>query len=117
MLFVLSKLVYIYKLCSSNMDIHDRYEFTVSSPDAAQITVGTCFHFVKATGLKNDDCDNINLFLTHWGWVMHICVGNLTIIGSDNGLPPGRRGAIICTNVVMLLIRRPLGTNFNEIVI
>ena len=24
--------------------------------------------------------------LTHWGRVTHICVGNLTIIGSDNGL-------------------------------
>ena len=22
--------------------------------------------------------------LTHWGWVAHICIGNLTIIGSDN---------------------------------
>ena len=22
----------------------------------------------------------------HWGWVMHVCVSNLTIIGSDNGL-------------------------------
>ena len=25
---------------------------------------------------------------------MHICVGNLTIIGSDNGLLPGRRQAL-----------------------
>ena len=33
--------------------------------------------------------------LTHWGRVTHICVGNLTIIGSDNGLSPGRRQAII----------------------
>ena len=24
--------------------------------------------------------------LTHWGRVMHICIGKLTIIGSDNGL-------------------------------
>ena len=28
----------------------------------------------------------------------HICVSNLTIIGSDNGLSPGRREAIIWTN-------------------
>ena len=33
--------------------------------------------------------------LTHWGRVTHICVGNLIIIGSDNGLSPGRRQAII----------------------
>ena len=46
----------------------------------------------------------------------HICVGNLTIIGSDNGLSPGRRQAITWTNVGILLIG-PLGTNFNEMLI
>ena len=45
---------------------------------------------------------------------MHICVGNLTILGSDNGLSPGRRQAIIWTNAGILLIRT-LGTNFSEI--
>ena len=35
--------------------------------------------------------------LTHWGCVMHICVGNLTIIGSDNGFSHGRHQAIIWT--------------------
>ena len=52
--------------------------------------------------------------LTHWGRITHICVGKLTTIGSDNGLSPGRRQAIIWTNAWILLIR-PLGTNFNEI--
>ena len=52
--------------------------------------------------------------LTHWGRVTHICVGNLTIIGADNGLSPGRRQTIIWTNAGILLIG-PLGTNFNEI--
>ena len=41
--------------------------------------------------------------LTHWGRVTHICVGNLTIIGSDNGLSPRRRQAITWTNVGILL--------------
>ena len=54
--------------------------------------------------------------LTHWGRVTHICVGNLTIIGSDNGLSPGWRQAIIWTNAGILLIG-PLGTNFSEILI
>ena len=27
--------------------------------------------------------------LTNWGWGEHICVSELTIIGSDNGLSPG----------------------------
>ena len=35
--------------------------------------------------------------------------GNLTIIGSDNGLSPGRRQAITWTNAGILLIG-PLGT-------
>ena len=54
--------------------------------------------------------------LTHWGRVTHICVGKLTIIGSDNGLSPDRRQAIIWTNGGTLLIG-PLGTNFSEILI
>ena len=54
--------------------------------------------------------------LTHWGRVTHICVGNLTIIGPDNGLSPGRRQAIIWTNDGILLIG-PWGTNLNEILI
>ena len=44
----------------------------------------------------------------------HICVGNLTIIGSDNGLSPGRRQAIIWTNAGILLIG-PVGTKCSEI--
>ena len=52
--------------------------------------------------------------LTHWGRVTHICVSELTIIGSDNGLSPGRRQAIIWNNAGLLLIE-PLGTNFREI--
>ena len=51
---------------------------------------------------------------THWGWMTHICVGNLTITGSDNGLWPVRRQAIIWTYAGILLIG-PLGTNFSEI--
>ena len=54
-----------------------------------------------------------NCTLTHWGQVTHICVGKLTITGSDNDLSPGRRYSIIRTNVGILLIG-PVGTNFNE---
>ena len=46
----------------------------------------------------------------------HICVSRLNIIGSDNGLPPGRRQAIIWTNAGLLLTG-PLATNFSEILI
>ena len=54
--------------------------------------------------------------LTHWGRVTHVCVGTPTIFGSDNGLSPGRRQAIILTNASTLLIG-PLGTNFSEILV
>ena len=52
--------------------------------------------------------------LTHWGRMTHICVSKLTIIGSDNGLSPERRQAIIWTNAGILLIG-PLEPNFSEI--
>ena len=54
---------------------------------------------------------------THWGRVTHICVSKLiTIIGSENGLSPERRQAIMWTNAEILLIEPP-GTRFSEIFI
>ena len=53
-----------------------------------------------------------NVTLTHWGRVMHICIGKLTIIGSDNGLSPGRRQAIIWTNAGILLIYEQISVKF-----
>ena len=52
--------------------------------------------------------------LTHWGRVTYICIGKLTIIGSDNGLTPGRHQAINWIDAGILLIG-PLGTNISEI--
>ena len=57
-----------------------------------------------------------NLWLTYWGRVTHICVSNLTMIGSVNGSSPGRSQAITWTSAGILLIG-PLGTNFSEILI
>ena len=54
--------------------------------------------------------------LTHWGQVTHICIGKLTIIGSDNGSLPSRHQAIIWANAGILLIG-PLGTNFSQMLI
>ena len=59
-------------------------------------------------------CGPLLNWLTHWGRVTHICIGNLTIIVSDNGLAPDRRQAIIWTNAGILLIG-PLGGNVTEI--
>ena len=60
--------------------------------------------------------DGVHLIsaLTHWGRVTQICVSKINIIGSDNGLSPGRRQAIIRTNAGILVIG-PLGTNFSQI--
>ena len=83
-----------------------------------------CWHIINWTlgNIFQWNCiQNKNTFikkmhLTHWDPVTHICISNLTIIGSDNGLSPGRRQAITWTNVGILLIG-PLGTNFSEMLI
>ena len=54
--------------------------------------------------------------LTLCARVTHVCIGKLTIIGSDNGLSPGLHQAIIRTNAGILLTG-PLGTNCSEILI
>ena len=58
----------------------------------------------------------VYVLLNHWGRATHICVSKQTIIGSDNGLSPGQRQAIIWTNAGILLIG-PMGTNLSEILI
>ena len=55
-----------------------------------------CHH----NGAITDSVTNVGRtgLLTHWGRVTYICVGKLTIIGSDNSLSPERHQAIIWTN-------------------
>ena len=54
--------------------------------------------------------------ITHWGWVTHICVSKLTIIGSDKRLSSGRRQAIIWTIVGIFkgALRSQLQWNINR---
>ena len=51
--------------------------------------------------------------LTHRGLVTHTCVSKLTILGSDNGLSPGRRQAIIWTTAGILLAEHLGQTSMN----
>ena len=51
--------------------------------------------------------------LTLWGWVTHICISKITIIGSDNDLSPGRHYLNQCWNIVNWTPR----TNFKEILV
>ena len=85
-----------------------------------QDTFMTFIHWAKTLLIKSMTsvvyCMYMYVMLTHWGRVTHICVGKLTIIGSDNGLSPGRRLAIIWNNAGILSIG-PLGKNFNDILI
>ena len=69
--------------------------------------------FAKCRSLTDRQPVSYDGDLTHWGRATHICISNLTIIGSDNGLSPGRRQAIIWTNAQLLSIG-PLQTYFNE---
>ena len=52
--------------------------------------------------------------LIHWGWVMHIYINKLTIVGSDNGLSPGRHQAIIWANATILLIHNKFQWNLKQ---
>ena len=72
-------------------------------------------------GLRNETmvyavCPIVFHSSTDWGRVTQIYVRKLTTIGSDNGLSPGRRQAIIWTNAGILLID-PFGTDYSEILI
>ena len=99
----------IWKCCLPGWDefkIHQLYMLY------SNIVLKQRFKTMKHQRAKSTDKTQI----THWGRVTHICVGALTIIGSDNGLSPGRRQAIIWTNAGILLIGS-LGTNFSEILI
>ena len=85
-------------------------------PQYMHIKLSDHLHWCTSQRNKNN-CSRFPLYwhgLTQCGRVTHICVSNLTIIGSDNGLSPGRRQAIISNNDGILLIWT-LGINFREI--
>ena len=90
-----------------NMVLHSSSSIGSAKTVCVGLTPG---NFATHEGIRDCRCP----LLTHWGRVTHICVSELTIIGSDNGLSPGRRQAIIWTNAGILLIRT-LGINLNEI--
>ena len=96
-------------LCRFCRGYHLHFNGHNSFPQTLTLTLtlsGACrVHFFKGW-----------LALTHRGREMHICISNLTIITSDNGLSPDRCQAIIWTNGGILLIG-PLGTNCCEMLI
>ena len=73
-------------------------------------------HTVPISLILTDEMFNMKFSFNSLSGVTHICVSELAIIVSDNGLSPSRRQAIIWTNAGILLIG-PLGTNFSDIAI
>ena len=93
-----------------------RYSYSITI--SAVVIVIVLSSVISNINTSHSWCQTWNtcLYLTHWVRVTHICISRLTSIGSDNGLSPGWRQAIIWTNAVILLIG-PIETNFSEILI
>ena len=89
---------------------------TIHRDPLCRVSVSSVFKVVKQRRHQGSCPQHVHLaheVLTNWGRVTHICVSRLTITGSDNGLSPDRRQAIIWTNAGILFIG-PLGTHFSE---
>ena len=84
-----------------NKPLHDVFPFVVEDKNLLIL----CNHWPLVA---------VAVIITHWGRVMHICGSKLTITGSNNGLSPGRRQAIVWTNDGKLLIW-PFRIRFSEI--
>ena len=94
----------------SSIKAHGR-AFLIKGPLWGRSIIHQCIPLMKCQwcgALK------LSLLLTHWGQVTHICISKSTIIGSDNGLLPGWRRAIIWTTAGILFIG-PSAINFSEI--
>ena len=92
-----------------------KYKNSVMSNFWIKNDIKLAHHIIVSWTFLSVDIDDSSV-LTQCGRVTHVCVGKLAIIGSDNGLSPGRRQAIIWTNAGILLIEL-LGTNFSEILV
>ena len=101
---LIGALLYAYRLFHGTFDTCLRFiHVTFYTCNLWRILSTSANHKEEAVPIK-----------TIWGQVAHVCVNRLATIGPDNSLLPGRRQAIIWTNVKMLLIRT-LGKNFSEI--
>ena len=60
--------------------------------------------------------NSLLLILTHWGRVTHICVGEQTIIGSDNGFNWQVPSHYLnqCWNIVIWILGNKLQSNLNR---
>ena len=68
---------------------------TTDCANDSRVTLNDMVKYIIWINKDERDAKPNPAHLTHWGLVTHICVTKQTIIGSDNGLSPGRRQAII----------------------
>ena len=85
---------------------------SISNDDCPRVQTSINLNLNTKTS-RSRKCINLQMRVNS---LRHICVGKLTIIGSDNGLSSGRRQAIIWTNAGIFL-NGPLGANFSETLI
>ena len=72
------------------------YTFSVHTIIYEAITTSLIiFRYTQCVSVNGTRCFRYHNSLTHSDRVTYICVGELTIIGSDNGLSPGRRQALV----------------------
>ena len=107
-------------LCSTRIPSHTKSHFVKKLNIICNSPHITCNIITEIMNLRAGDirhicmlwwCCNvwflmtITLSLTHWGRVAHIWVSKRLNVGSDYGLLPGRRQAIIWTNIGIYLIK------------
>ena len=111
----------LHFLCIGTISKHDTKPWIqdrhpMGKIDCVKTQIRICCIYCAWEPQWSDGWSSGRVIKTHWGRVTHTCVGNLTFIGPDNGLAPGRRQAIIWSNARILLIG-PWGANFSEILI
>ena len=66
------------------------------------------------TGQGHSKLKKTLYMLNHWGRETHICVDNLTVIGSDNDLSAPSHHLNQCWNIVNWTLRNKLQLNFKQ---
>ena len=105
----------LYYVMSKHIIFKDKYDFNSYTGELQLFADwGNMLQPLMTAAQRNSHVCKYLTSLTHCGRATQICVGNLTIIGSDNGLSPGWRQDIIWISVGLLLMG-PLRAYFSVI--
>ena len=127
-IFLFQNVIFLFKNIHCLFYIpHWKWSTITNTQSALWLLMAWCFstrpsvdtvliiHPSVSSGLWVNIHPNAYGHLTHWRWVMHICISKLTIIGSEYGLSAGHQAII--WNIAGILLIFPLGANFSEIFI